>query len=442
MMSRLILSIFTFVSNGVLFIFTLRRWLFLTIVWRLEAGDSKLEAASPPPCSCKRSDAPPPSSSSLLLLVPFRDEIANLRQLLPLLVRLDYPAACLTVVLVDDGSRDGSGRFCHDFIAQYSNWHLLTLPYNIGKATALNEALRHFPDGEFVAVFDADERPSPHTLTHLMPAFAEAQVGAVNGRRAVNNPLATPIASYAALENLVHQLITNRAKDHLQLAPALLGSNCIYRRAALTAVGGFIPGVLLEDSDLTVRLVKAGWRTRYMPVAASSHAVPETLRGYWRQHTRWNAGFQQVAQRQATAVLAQSRLPWLLRLELWLFFLGYLDRVALLAAVAGWWQRPSRLTSLNIGLSLVTPLLQIILALRLCDRADPHPTRGRESCPLSLEGEGWGEGGHKLQHKHSTTLWRRLGYLPLFYALDVAATLASILHKVIRKPVRWEARDI
>jgi cellulose synthase/poly-beta-1,6-N-acetylglucosamine synthase-like glycosyltransferase len=417
MMSRLILSIFILMSNGVLFIFTLRRWLFLLTAWRLgdwesrrlESGEWRTESSPPHP----RSSAPP---SSILLLVPFRDEVANLRQLLPLLGRLGYPAECLTIVLVDDGSRDGSGCFCHEFIARRPNWHLLTLPHNEGKAAALNEALGHFPDGDFIAVFDADERPSPYSLTQLMPAFAEAQVGAVNGRRAVSNSLATPIASYAALENLVHQLITNRAKDHLQLAPALLGSNCIYRRAALTAVGGFIPGVMLEDSDLTVRLVKAGWRTRYMPVAVSSHAVPETLRGYWRQHTRWNAGFQQVAQRQAAAVLTQSRLPWLLRLELWLFFLGYLDRVALLAAVAGWWQRPSRLTSLNIGLSLLTPFLQIIFGLRLYGQTTPHPKTG--------------------------SFWRRLGYLLLFYALDVAVVLVSIWHKVIRKPVHWEARGI
>jgi len=423
MISRLILSIFILMSNGVLFTFTLRRWLFLLTAWRLGDWESRrLESgewrtkSSPP---LLRSSAPP---SSILLLVPFRDEVANLCQLLPLLVRLDYPAERLTVVLVDDGSRDGSGCICHQFIAQHPNWHLLTLPYKVGKAAALDEALRRFPDGDFVAVFDADERPSPYSLTDLLSAFTEAQVGAVNGRRAVSNPLETPIAGYAAIENLVHQLITNRAKDHLQLAPALLGSNCIYRRAALTAVNGFTPGMLLEDSDLTVRLIKSGWRTRYMPVAVSSHAVPETVRGYWRQHIRWNAGFQQVAQGRATAVFTQSRLPWLLRLELWLFSLGYLDRVALLATVVGWWQRPSRLAGLNISLSLLTPLLQIILALCLSSRTGPHY--------LPPEGKGTG------------SLWRRLAYLPLFYLLDIAAVLASILRKVIRKPVRWEARGI
>ena len=450
MMSRLILSLFILMSNGALFIFTLRRWLFLLTAWRLgdweigklEARDWRLETTTPPLHSSAR-------LSPILLLVPFRDEVANLRQLLPLLGQLDFPAACLTVVLVDDGSRDGSGRFCHEFIAQHPNWHLLTLPHNMGKAAALNEAWRHFPDGDFVAVFDADEWPSPHTLTHLLAAFSEdsvnsdlpeaCRVGAVNGRRAVSNPLATPIASYAAMENLVHQLISNRAKDQLQLAPALLGSNCIYRRTALMAVGGFTPGTLLEDSDLTLKLARAGWRTHFVPAAVSYHAVPETLRGYWRQHTRWNAGLQQVVQGQATAVFAQSRLPWLLRLELWLFSLGYLDRVALLAAIVAEWQRPSRLTSLNIGLSLLTPLLQIIFALRLYGQADSHPDPHPNPPP---EGEGWAEGRHKLQPERSAILWRRLGYLPLFYALDVAAVLASILHKVTRKPVRWEARGI
>ena len=419
-MSRLILSLFIFVSNTTLLLFTLRRWLFLLTVWRLgdwEIGDWRLEErrAKGEGRRAKGNSLPSPLTSRLspiLLLIPFRDEATNLRQLLPLIEQLDYPADYLTIVLIDDGSQDESGRFCQQFITNHtlSNWHLLTLPHNIGKAAALNEALNQFPQGKFVAVFDGDERPSPHTLTHLLTAFTENDIAAVNGRRAIINPLTSPIASYATLENFVHQTITNPAKDELNLAPALLGSNCLYRREALTAVHNFTANSLLEDSDLTLRFAQAGWRTRFIPNAISHHAVPHSLRGYWQQHTRWHSGFQQVAQTQTTTILTQSHLPFHLRLELLLFSLGYLDRLALLIALTCWWQRPSRSAALNISLNLLTPLLQIIYALK--------------------------------QNKAPNLLWQRLIYLPFFYTLDIAATLTSTLQKLTRQPVRWEPRSL
>lgn len=424
-MSRLILSFFRLMSNGVLLIFTLRRWLFLLIAWKVGTMPQSRRFSAPLlPC---------------LLLIPFRDEAANLHRLLPMIGRLDYASEYLTVVLIDDGSQDGSGRFCQQFITQHRNWHLLTLPRTLGKAAALNEALNRFPKGEFVAVFDADERPSPHALIHLLAAFSEGYadeegqlcgsssvrlgkscqtaappIGAVNGRRVICNPLATPIASYATLENIVHQLITNRAKDALGLAPALLGSNCIYQRQALTAVQNFNPNTFLEDSDFTVRLARAGWQTRFVSDAVSYHAAPETVSAYWQQHTRWHTGFQQVAQEQIGALLTQAHLPWPLRLELFLFSLGYLDRIALLGAIISWWQHPSRCASLNINLSLFTPFIQIIYALRLYSRSEPQQT---------------------------TLLQRRLVYLPLFYTLDIFAALTSTIQKLCGHPIRWETRS-
>jgi cellulose synthase/poly-beta-1,6-N-acetylglucosamine synthase-like glycosyltransferase len=344
-----------------------------------------------------------------LLLVPFRDELANLRQLLPLLAQLNYPAQQVTAVLIDDGSTDESGCYCQEWIANRPGWYLVSFTWNRGKAAALRAALAQFPDGDFVAVFDADERPSPHTLTHMMAYFANGGVGAVNGRRALTNPLVSLTASYASFENLVYQWVTVPAKDRLRLAPPLLGSNCVYRREALTAVGSFKPGALLEDSDLTLKLARAGWHTRYAPPAISHHAAPAAISQYWRQRVRWSTGFQDVAQEQTAAVLAQKQLPFRLRLELLLFSLGYLDRVALVAALWGCWQRPFVLTKLNLFASLATPFLQMMAALKM------------SQSPLAL--------------------WQRLVFVPFFYVIDIAATVASLWYKVRRQTILWEARE-
>ncbi len=281
------------------------------------------------------------------------------------------------------------------------HWTYLRLSANGGKAAALNEAIRRHPHNPFLVVYDADERPQPDSLRHLLAGFTDERVGGVTGRRVISNGLKSAAATYATYENLVHQHITCQAKDSLHLYPPLLGSNCAYRLTALDAVGGFRPGATLEDSDLTVRLARAGWQTRYRPQAISTTAAPETLAGYVAQHRRWARGFGDVSSSEFRVArgggqVAGGRLQvsgLLARLELFLFATGYLDRLALAVVMLGWLiqhRRPThapRTTHHVISLTLLTPLMQIITALWL--------------------------------EKSAAAYWFRLIILPFFFLLDI-----------------------
>lgn len=374
-----------------------RRWLFLLV-----AQFAKDPAGTPPT---------PATQPTLLLLVPFRNEATTLPGLLTHLDQLTYPTQQLTTVLIDDGSTDSSPDTAKHWADQQPNRHLLTLSQTVGKASALNEGLAQFPSAELVAVYDADERPTPTALSQLVACFADPQLGAVSGRRTVSNPLGSLFASTSTIESLVHQLITMQAKEQLGLAPAILGSNCVYRRASLERAGGFRPGALLEDSDLSLTLVSNGWRTRFCPQAISTHAVPQTLQGHWRQHSRWSSGFRNVAQQQAKQIITNQQLSWPLRLELLAFSMGYADRVAWL--IMGLWlgiktliirQLPLRFLTIFI-LSLLTPLVQVVVALQ--------------------------------QAQAPTALWWRVFMLPFLLPLDIAASLIGLL----QRKTDWETRE-
>jgi len=396
-------------SNGValwaglvLALFTARRWLFLLAALGNHRRQQKPGGGTVPDGS---------GWPRVLLVVPFRDERRQLPGLLARLERLAYPDDRLTMLLVDDGSKDGGREIARAWSSSGENRHLMELGQNLGKAAALNAALARFPEGSLVAVYDADERPAADALYLLVSCFVEDRLAAANGRRAVSNPLASPIATYATFENLVHQLVTMQAKERLRLAPAVLGSNCVYRRSALSHIGGFQAGALLEDSDLTLRLVRAGWSTRFVPDAVSAHAVPESTAGYWRQHTRWASGFRMVAEQQANATLRARHLPWWLRAELVLFSLGYLDRLALLLllfvgalrTIAS--DRLPKALLLMITSNLITPFFQVIVALR--------------------------------QDRSPAPLWRRLFLLPLFLLLDMTMALTGLL----LRPTSWSRRN-
>ncbi len=394
-MTRKFLILVSWLVAGVLLTFTARRWLF--IFWALAPDRPKPESAHSP------------GLALVLLLTPIRNEAQALPEFLTALAGLDYPAEKLAVVLVNDGSTDGSEALIQNWIEGRDNWHLLSLPENVGKAQALNLALERFP-GEIVAIYDADERPRSDALLTLVEPFADPQVGGVSGRRAVSNALASPAASYTTFEGLVHQLVTLRAKDKLNLAPAILGANCAYRRVALAQAGNFKPGALLEDSDLTLKLARAGWKIRFEPKSVSYHAVPESVSGYWRQHTRWARGFNEVAKAQAQVTLSDQRLSLFLRLELLAFALGYLDRLALLvgAGLSLVSRRARLLLGWVVGVSLLTPLVQIMAAL----------TVGRE--PLAM--------------------WLRIVWLPVFFMFDIAMAVAGLWATLRQAPQIWEER--
>ncbi len=383
---------------GTLLLFTLRRWLFILFALRSQ------------PQNTQPADTPQPIPT-VLLLVPVRNEADALPDLLAALQSLIYPPDKLTIVFVDDGSTDNSSTVLQPWLAKHTHWHLLSLVQNVGKAEALNMALRNFSQGQLIAIYDADERPHPKALQYLVEPFMNPTVGGVSGRRAVLNDLASIPASYTAFEGLVHQLITMRAKDRLNLAPAILGANCIYRRAALDQAGQFRPNTLLEDSDLTVTLTRAGWQTCFVSNAISYHQVPETLSGYWKQHTRWARGFNEVAKEQTQSLLFNPQLSPFLRLELLLFSVGYVDRVALLATVFFAFvtkHRTRQAIIWTIILNLLTPFIQILVALTII--------------------------------KAPRVLWSRIIWVPLFFGVDIAMAVSSLFNTLRQTPQLWEER--
>jgi cellulose synthase/poly-beta-1,6-N-acetylglucosamine synthase-like glycosyltransferase len=406
MMSERLLRWAALPPGVILLLFNLRRLIFTLAVLKRETRPAAYSATSLPP--------------SVLVLVPCRNETIVLPGLIDSLARLEYPADRLRVAFVDDGSRDDT-RAIIQRAAGREGWYALTHDMSHGKAEALNSALAHVPFGEVIVVYDADHRPRPDSLRKLTAVFDDPSVAGASGRTRLANPTASLFAYYAAVEGCVHQMVTVQAKHRLGLAPALLGSNCAYRRSVLAQAGGFRPGTLLEDSDLTLVFSRMGYRLCFVPESIAVHQAPESASEYLRQHTRWARGFYDLAREHGASVMADRRLPLHLRIELALFSLGYLDRLALLAglglALVKTWKSvgKSALDSRRqttwgflgcmLGLSVTMPLVQILTAF----------SRVRAPC----------------------SMWIRLPAIPLVFVLDVLSTVRAALESMLQRPRVW-----
>jgi 1,2-diacylglycerol 3-beta-glucosyltransferase len=228
------------------------------------------------------------------VLVSCHNEEAVVTRLTGALGDLDYPAALIQVIVVDDGSADRTGELLDAWAATGAGL-CLHRPAGSpgGKSGALNAALAYVT-GDIVVVFDADHRPHADVIRRLVRHFADPAVAAAQGRCVINNGADSPLAHLIAIDYTAGYLVNEYGRQAMFGLPAYGGANCAVRTSALRQLGGWYPLTVTEDTDLTLRLILSGYRVRYDVTAVDEEEGVVTLGSYWRQRYRWSRGHQQV----------------------------------------------------------------------------------------------------------------------------------------------------
>jgi biofilm PGA synthesis N-glycosyltransferase PgaC len=211
------------------------------------------------------------------------------------LLAIEYPR--YEIVVVDDGSPDRTAELLRPYAAD-GRIRLLEKRTNEGKAMALNDAIPVLR-GEIVVVIDADIRPRPDVLDHLVPHFAHGRVAAVAGNPQVANTRSL-LAKVQATEFASIVSVLRRAQRVWGRILTVSGAICAFRKSAMADVGLFDPEMATEDIALTWKLQRRFYDVRYEPRAVVAMQVPETLDGLWRQRKRWAFGLAQVLKRNAS----------------------------------------------------------------------------------------------------------------------------------------------
>ena len=167
-----------------------------------------------------------------LVIVPTYNERENIRRLVNSVLRQD---GRLEMLVVDDGSPDGTGQIVEEIAASDSRVHLLARPEKMGLGTAYIAGFRWAleRDYDFIMEMDADFSHDPAHLPQFLSAIADADL--VLGSRyqqgrvtVVNWPISRLILSYSA--NLYARAVTG-----LPVWDATGGFKC-FRRSVLEAI--------------------------------------------------------------------------------------------------------------------------------------------------------------------------------------------------------------
>ncbi len=298
------------------------------------------------------------------VVVAAYDEEKVIRKTVESVLANGYPN--LEVIVVDDGSRDGTLRVLQEAFGDDPRVKIATQA-NSGKAAALNHAIS-LAANEILVALDADTIFRRGTIGKLVRHFADPKVGAVSGNARVGNRKKW-ITRFQSIEYIYGFNLDRRAYDLLNAITVVPGAAGAWRKSLVLKAGGFGSATLAEDTDLTLAIRRLGFRIRYDEEAVAFTEAPEDTRSLARQRFRWSFGTLQAAwkHRDATFDFRFGSLGFVALPSIWLFQVllsmlsPFADLAMLIALFAGNW----RIVLLYYGAFFVLELLTGLLAYSL-----------------------------------------------------------------------------
>lgn len=274
----------------------------------------------------------------ITVLIAAHNEEAVIADILKALLEVDYPADRMMIMPVNDRSTDRTREIIDEFVAR----HPRIQPFHRtggkpGKAAALKDAMLRV-DTEIVLIFDADYVPGKALIRQLVAPFFDPEIGAVMGRVVPLNVGKKLLTRLLDLERSGGYQVDQQARMNLHMVPQYGGTVAGVRRSALDEIGGWNENALAEDTDLTYRLLLAGWRTAYANRAECYEEVPERWPVRVRQIMRWAKGHNQA-------------------------MISYLGRIP--GGDVSWWERVDGMLLLGVYLMGPVLLLGWVLAVIL-----------------------------------------------------------------------------
>lgn len=220
------------------------------------------------------------------ITVPAYNEGLNVKKTVDSLLEMDYPADKLFLILVDDGSTDNTFEVMKMYEG-HPQIKIFTKP-NGGKFSAQNLGLEYCQT-EFVGCLDSDSLVHPEALKRIMTYFDTPEVMAVAPTIVTWNP--GNIVQKAQKIDYELQIYVKKMLSFVNAIHVTPGPFSIFRMEVFRKLGPYKHAHVTEDQEIALRMQTNGMRIEHAPDAYVYTIAPKTIKGLYKQRTRWIYGF-------------------------------------------------------------------------------------------------------------------------------------------------------
>ncbi len=229
------------------------------------------------------------------VMVPAHNEAVVIEKTVKSLLNLSYPKDRYEIIVINDNSSDNSAEILKRIQDNNKDRNLIVINTDSvnggkGKSNSLNIGFEK-SRGELLAIYDADNTPEKNALKYLVQTILEDdKLGAVIGKFRCRNKNVNLLTKFINIETLTFQWMAQAGRWQLFNLCTIPGTNFVIRRSIIEGMGGWDTKAVTEDTEISFRMYRMGYKIKFMPKAITWEQEPQTLNVWIRQRTRWAKG--------------------------------------------------------------------------------------------------------------------------------------------------------
>jgi poly-beta-1,6-N-acetyl-D-glucosamine synthase len=231
-----------------------------------------------------------PVQPTVSVVMVVRNEEAVLREKLRNLLELEYPAERCQIVVVSDGSTDGTEAILRDY-AHNPRVHVVFNQLACGKACGLNDGMQ-LATGDVILFTDARQKIERDAVRLMMENFADAEVGAVSGELMLGDPENGETGEGMGL----YWRIEKRVRELESVSGSVVGATGALYAVRRELVAEVPADTILDDVFIPMNVAREGFRVLFDPRAKAWDSASLGTDREFRRKVRTLTGNYQLMQ--------------------------------------------------------------------------------------------------------------------------------------------------
>lgn len=231
-------------------------------------------------------------------VIPCKNEEKTIAKTIDMSFAADYPKDKLEVIIINDGSTDGTSEALKKLQKKYPALVVIDWKVNRGKRHGMAAGFR-LAKGEIVVQLDSDSYIAPETFRGIIEPFRNKTIGAVCAHADPENSDQNFLTRMQAAYYFLSFRILKAAESTFFSVFCCSGCSSAYRKDLVLPILDQwlnerflgLPVTWGDDRALTNWVIRQGFRTMYTDEARAYTICPDNLRQLLRQQVRWKKGW-------------------------------------------------------------------------------------------------------------------------------------------------------